>query len=101
MGQASGLIWCAEVDGCCHRRRSREWRKLGGGPIANLGLWQRLIAAVERHSSVRFECIPRTGNKRADRLAGQARMAALLTFGSSLADADGGVPFGQGLGDPG
>jgi hypothetical protein len=35
--------------------RSRNWCKLGGGPIANLGLWQRLIAAVERHSSVRFE----------------------------------------------
>jgi ribonuclease HI len=67
--------------------RSRNWHKLGGGPIANLGLWQRLIAAVERHSSVRFEWIPRTDNKRADRLAGQARKAALLGFGSSLVDA--------------
>ena len=45
--------------------RSRNWCKLGGGPIANRGLWQRLIAAVERHRNVRFEWIPRTDNKRA------------------------------------
>jgi ribonuclease HI len=69
--------------------RSRDWRKLGGGPIANLHLWHGLIAAVERHRNVRFEWIPRAENKPADRLAGKARVVARMTSESSLADAEG------------
>lgn len=34
--------------------RSRGWRR-SRGPVANLPHWERLIAAVERHRSVRFE----------------------------------------------
>jgi ribonuclease HI len=59
--------------------RAREWRT-SGGPVANLPLWQRLIAAVERHRSVRFEWTKghngTEGNERAHRLATEARMAA-------------------------
>ncbi len=91
--------------------RSSNWRTLGGRPVANVPLWQCLIAAVERHDNVRFEWMRghvakcptcgddradeitstqvgyeascgdqwhdhAAGNKRADRLAGEARMAA-------------------------
>lgn len=59
--------------------RARGWRR-SGGPVANLPHWERLIAAVERHRSVRFEWtrghVGTEGNERADRLAGEARMAA-------------------------
>ena len=58
--------------------RARGWRRLSGGPVAHVPLWQRLAAAVERHRSVRFEWTPREGNKKADRLAGEARLAARL-----------------------
>jgi ribonuclease HI len=54
----------------------RGWRR-SGGPLANLRHWQRLLDAVERHRSVRFEWTPghvgTEGNERADRLAGAAR----------------------------
>jgi ribonuclease HI len=92
--------------------RERGWRKLGGGPVLNVRLWQGLVAAVERHRNVQFKWIRghvvkcptchhngadkitktengyeascgdewhehAEGNKRADRLAGEARKAAL------------------------
>jgi ribonuclease HI len=98
--------------------RARGWRTLGGSPVANVPLWQCLIAAVGRHHNVRFEwmrghvvkcptclhngageitstldgCEPSCGddwhdhaegNKRADRLAGEARKAARLAFEDS------------------
>jgi ribonuclease HI len=98
--------------------RARGWRTLGGGPVANLPLWQCLIAAVVRHQNVRFEWMRghvvkcptcghhgageimsthdgseapcgddwhdhAEGNKRADRLAGEARKAARLASESS------------------
>src|SRR4051812_22395291 len=31
--------------------RERGWRTSGGGPLANLTLWEQLIVAVERHRS--------------------------------------------------
>jgi ribonuclease HI len=37
--------------------RSRNWRKLGGGPIANLPLWLGIIAAVEQHRNVEFKWV--------------------------------------------
>jgi ribonuclease HI len=66
--------------------RERGWRRRRG-PVANLHYWHRLIVAVERHRSVRFEWTlghdGTEGNERADRLAGEARMAARLASGSS------------------
>jgi ribonuclease HI len=35
--------------------RARGWRTGSGGAVANLHLWQGLIAAVERHGNVRFK----------------------------------------------
>ena len=100
------------------RWRERGWRT-GNGPLANLPLWQGLIAAVERHRSVRFKWIRghvvkcptcnhngpdritntedgykaascgdewhdhAEGNKRADRLAGEATKAARQASESS------------------
>jgi ribonuclease HI len=92
---------------------ARGWPNGSSGPVRNRALWQRLIAAVERHRSVRFKWIRghvvkcptcshngadkvantrdgsvascgdewhdhAEGNKRADRLAGEARKTARL-----------------------
>jgi ribonuclease HI len=86
--------------------RDRGWRTGGGQPVANLALWEGLIAAVDRHRKVQFKwmrghvvrcptCkrngtdtkdVSKTcgdewhdhaeGNRRADLLAGEAREAA-------------------------
>ena len=67
--------------------RERGWRRSGGGPVANLRLWQRLLDAVERHRSVRFEWtrghVGTEGNERADRLAGAARVLAAMEAGKT------------------
>jgi ribonuclease HI len=54
--------------------RARGWRT-GSGPVANLPLWQGLIAAVERHRKVQFKWIrghvvkcPTCGHNGADRI---------------------------------
>lgn len=60
--------------------RARGWRKASGGTPKNRAHWERLIAAVARHESVRFEWtrghVGTDGNERADKLAGQARRDA-------------------------
>lgn len=60
--------------------RERGWRRLSGGPVANLRYWQRLLDAAGRHRAVRFEWTRGHAgteqNERADRLAGAARMEA-------------------------
>jgi ribonuclease HI len=86
--------------------RDRGWRTGSGQPVANLALWEGLIAAVDRHRNVQFRWMRghvvrcptcrhngtdatdvsqscgdewhdhAEGNRRADLLAGQAREAA-------------------------
>jgi ribonuclease HI len=54
----------------------RNWRNAAGDPVANIALWQRLLAAEKRH---RVEWLWVRGhagdamNERADRLATAAR----------------------------
>ena len=87
--------------------RERGWRTGSGGPVANLPYWEDLVAAAARHPNVQLKwmrghvvkcptCSHNAAddetscrddwhehaehNKRADRLAGEARQAARLAF---------------------
>ena len=60
--------------------KARGWRTASNKTPKNLAHWKRLSDAVARHPSVRFEWTRghagTLGNERADRLAGEARLAA-------------------------
>lgn len=54
------------------------WRTAAGGPVANLGHWERLMTAATRHVVVRISWtkghVGTAGNERADHLAGEAKL---------------------------
>ena len=57
----------------------RRWRNAAGDPVANLDLWQRLLAAAEKHEIEWKWVRGHSGhemNERADQLATAAREAA-------------------------
>lgn len=60
---------------------SRGWRTASNKPVKNKAHWLRLLEAIARHDSVKFEWVRghngEPGNERADELAGLARAEAL------------------------
>ncbi|WP_119071016.1 ribonuclease H family protein [Rubrobacter indicoceani] len=74
---------------CMRRRWHETWRAAGWvnarrRPVANRDLWERLLAAVERHESVAWKKVRghqkkdgphRAGNDRADKLAVAAKLS--------------------------
>lgn len=63
---------------------SRGWRTSSNKEVANIKHWMRLLTAVERHVSVKFDWTPGhagiEGNERADRLADAARREAMEMY---------------------
>lgn len=61
--------------------KQRGWRLASGGPVKNVGHWQRLLVAAARHGEVTFRWVRGHNgdvhNERADELAGQARELSL------------------------
>jgi ribonuclease HI len=58
----------------------RDWKKADGTPVANRGLWQRLLAAAQPHRVTWTKVAGHAGvelNERMDRLAVEARKAVL------------------------
>ena len=64
----------------------KNWRNAAGDPVANIDLWQRMLAAEETHR-VEWKWVRghdgNDMNERADRLATEARRAA---FGGAASE---------------
>lgn len=72
-------------DGWWEKWERNNWVGVGGKPVANRDIWQKLIALVKANGNVRFEWTKAhagdIGNEKADQLANEARLGEESSYG--------------------